>query len=299
MILGLLGACGAPISNAPFLEEQTFLRALPLPERVQAPSEIRLAPAGNSTVLAEAKAFAQAHDDQLRILLEAGALLTEEEGPSQRTSTRRVWEPFPFTFDDGGTSSGGEPVDGWMQVSVERPAGGQDLEWTLELGQGADDPWIEVGHGDYDGENEGTIEWDLDAAVAALALTAEPRGAVTMIFEDLGNEVPELQGRDVTATFSRTTLVPVRMLADTILQFSSNFEVTADDASFPGIAVVSHVEWEGGWAVGAVFAGQESEIAFETCWDVDGNALYMGGDDGIRVEGDVGSCPSPPPDDLR
>lgn len=174
--LALQAGCGAPISNAVFLEDAAFLEALPSGERFGPPEALREATVTDARWLAAAAGAAAAYDDATRWLAGAGTALRRAT-PAERSDVHRGWEATPVVV-----ASGTEGAIVWVRGRVLRPDG-QGATWTLELADEPDGPWRVVGAGWHEG-GVGSASWGdddvslrVDYDEAAPSQLAEREGA--------------------------------------------------------------------------------------------------------------------------
>lgn len=286
--LVLLAACGAPISNAPFLEEARFLGALPSRERLGPPANVFLAPSSDSSVLSAAKQAATEYDALVTLPILIGDRLRGVV-PTQRTDIRRAWDPTELLLDPSGSLPvAASSLTAWIQGSVEIPSSG-DLVLELQLARDRDGPWTQVASGTYDGERAGTLSWDLAATATALELQPTiPLAGLEVNFDDLGQD--DLGDRQLDASYGHAASIAQLwvIVSDAVLGFSGLLQVTEDGALLPGGATVVHTAY-GGWGVGTVLTAT-GELAFETCWSEVGLTVYEDGDEGVRRSGDRSAC---------
>ena len=277
-LLALL-ACGAPITNAPFLEEAEFVGLMPTSDRFGAPVEVLAAPSGDA-VLLEAKIAAEGYRDLVDVPTLLGDHL-QALGPSIREENLRVWEPSKVTTDD---------VELFVQAEVERPVrAGGDLLLAIEIGPTRGGPWTPVAEGAWDGDSRGELVWDLDATASALeVVVTEPLGTISASFDDRGFLESE---RVVELDYTLQTGEAASFVAagDVLLSFGAVLQVTDDGASWPGYATVVHHADAGGYASGGVFVG-EDEIGFVRCWNAAGATVHVRGDAGIATVGEESAC---------
>jgi hypothetical protein len=250
---------------------------------------VLIAPNGDAEVLRTAKAAAAAWDGWWAIPIAAGEQL-RLSGPDARTEVKRRWEAVNVATRINASSIGLDPdevAEFWVQAEILQVDGG-DIEWTMALATAGDGPWTELASG-VDRQGSGEVTWSLSATVGALGV--EPPGPLGMLHADYIDVDPAAENQrtvDASLTPLPGLVASFYAAADNFFAFTSELAVTEDGLAWPGGASVLHAE--GGWAEGAVLQN-ETELVFASCWDVNGNLVWQGGDPGIAQVGLETACP--------
>jgi hypothetical protein len=272
LAIGLLPGCaGGPITNAMFYEDEEFLAGLPSMEDLAVPAGLADAPAGSSDVLAAAAAAADEIDD-LWGPFAASADTLRAEPPDRRGEMERGWDDVlvATTTDDG--------VKSWViGCTIVRPEDGGPVTWEMTRAEGAGDEPIAWASGE-----EGAFRLLLDGG-EALEATWTPAAA--------GHPEDRRVDAEVVGATGLPTDRAWGLYGAQGLAWSGRFAITEDGASWPGWAVAAHLD-TGGRATGEVWRDAET-LAFETCWDAEGNDVWMTGDDDVPETGASTACTVP------
>lgn len=266
--LGLLAACGAPLSNQVLYEDEVFLAALPSEDRLHSPSEVRLARVGDSRLLEQAVGAAAAYDELVKAIVASGEALRTTP-PDERSDVLRSWKPV-----DVATKIDGDSYIWSVRAEVIQPSGGDDVEWTLEVSLDGDAPWTEVGRGTHDPDGAGDFTWDLAVHAGLYGLQDEVPGVLSFDYQDAFGELV----RDVTVSEDIPVGLPLQwqLVSEEVFIWVGDLTITDDELTWPGGAQVWHQEGNGGRGFGTVITG-DGEQEFEICWDWDGNDVWVDG----------------------
>lgn len=267
--------CAEPLSNALFIEDALYVRALPDAAALSPAADLDLeAPTG-----AGPWALAGARRDYLDRIAPLAAVgdAVRAAPPAIRGADLRRWEDLTV----GWTDSQGVRF-AWFDVIITRSADG-DLTYGV------------------DGR------WDEDAAPMSVWSGASPTdGAASIDVPDLrpwlgDTDAPGLQvawsapADGGAAALVAEQLGPVGAIAtwhveDLGFAWTGAFQVTEDGATWPGWAVAV-ADGTGGRARGEVFGPETA--TFGACWAPDGAQTWLGGDPVVRAEGDPAACTLP------
>jgi hypothetical protein len=271
-VLALLTGCAPdPITNAVFYEDEAFLAALPSEEDLAVPDGLSEPPSGSSAVLASAASAADALDDVWAPFVAAAETLRAET-PDRRSDTERGWDGVlvATTTDEG--------VDSWViDCTIVRPDDGGPVTWEMTRAESSGDERIAWASGE-----EGAFRLLLDGG-EALEVTWTPAAA--------GHPEDRRVDAEVVGATGLPTDRAWGLYGAQGLAWSGRFAITEDGASWPGWAVAAHLD-TGGRATGEVWRDAET-LAFETCWDAEGNDVWMSGDDDVPEIGASSACTVP------
>jgi hypothetical protein len=290
-LIGALLACGAPISNQPFLDEALFLGSLPSAERLGAPNDVLLAPNGGSPVLARAKIDAAVWQAWWGVAIATGEELRTHPS-DERTDAVRGWDPLNVASRLDGSPIGlpaDQPLEWWVTARIVEPVEG-GVDWTVAIAADRDGDFVDVGAG-HDDDGHGTVSWDLDAMLGALGYPPPaPLGQLEADYVDHDPEYDDLR------TVSATLRIPLQDEAafgaagDTVFGFTDLLQLTDDGLPWPTYTTAVHALGTGGRAEGLI-GTDAATLAYATCWDPDGNTVWQGGDPGVTASGDESACP--------
>jgi len=280
----LLLACRSPISNLPFEEEAAFLSALPAATTWSSPRELVLAPLGDDPVLRAAKEAAGRWDAWVEGPVTLGEALRSRE-PDVRTDVARRWERLEVVANYTGAALGGEePRRLWLEAEVVRLEDGS-FQSSIAAAPDEASPAAEVSVLERD-EDASIGGWNLDALFAAFEVDEAPGPMNVILYESgLFEGARRLQG-SVGAGPGAETWFHTDLDR---LGFSADLALTTDDLSWPATVESVVVPEAGGRAAGVVFRGTD-ELGFDACWDAAGDTVFVGGDEGIRRQGDATAC---------
>ncbi|MEN0061857.1 MAG: hypothetical protein AAGA48_06870 [Myxococcota bacterium] len=288
LLIGGLAGCGAPITNAPFMEEPRFLEALLAREDVVPPAALGAVVPTDATapLLATTLGSVSAYADFLSFPVEICAQL-REVGANRRTAQRRTWTPTALTVPVAEGPSGGQRLETmWVQADVVQL--GEDIfEVRIDVAETEAGPFQTIGTSRSDADGS-AWRWELDGVVDVLDLAIEGR-LQTLEFSVVQD--PEV-GRRVEARYGTAPTFDGYWFLEGPDQFAFNgrFAVTTDDFTWPGQLGTIHTA-EGGFAGGEIdIAGER--LAFGSCWSADGTGIWQGGTDPrIASAGDPEACP--------
>lgn len=273
----LLFGCGSPISNQVFLDEASFVGALPSEARLHAPGNVLLAPDGDAEVLRVAKGEAARWDAWWRVAAATGEELRATPA-TERTEVVRRWDPLNVAAR--GVLGEPDVLDWWAVAEVVVPAGAAPT-WTISIAATEDGPFVEVGSGETD-SGVGAIDWDLAGTAEALGITLDPLGTLAASFTDSD---PNYGGaRSAGADYALDGFeAPFGLVGEEVFVFTAPLAITTDGEAWLAFATVVHTG-DGGRAQGVVLeAGVER--SFTSCWDGDGQLLYQAGEGSVIPAG--------------
>ena len=260
--------CGNPITNAQFYEDELFLAALPSPDRLAPPSEVRLARVGDSRLLAEA-VEQSAHLETLMTLPALSGQALRETPTIERSETRRAWDPV-----ETATIIEGDVVSWWVRGSVILPPGLNIATWTIEVSTTADGPWAPVGTGARDPSGTAEFTWDVFTHTQLLAVDSSI-GVIEVSVTDATDDTP----REVAVEEQVQVQLPFSWhgIHEGLIIWIGDIDLVGDGVRIPGAAQVHHVEDFGGYGFGTVLR-ETGDVPFQSCWDAQGNLLWhLGG----------------------
>lgn len=288
-VLGLM-ACGDPISNQVLYEDELFLSALPSPDRLAPPSEIRIARVGTSAILESAVGEAASVEGIATVLGGAGDALRDQV-PDERTDSVRRWtKPISTAVKIDDATGQQKTVLYQVRGDIVQPAGVDVLDWTIEASPEGSDDWVTIAYGtharDPDEIGQGTLDWDLLAHVAIIEADDEVPDHLHIEYFDGDEKEPrELSIDDendleLGGTWS--------VLGDNVITWLGGMTLVSGEAPAVGGAQVFHAPDIGGRAVGARLTAYGEE-PFDICWDPNGNDRYVSGV-GLPTVGDEKDC---------
>lgn len=275
-----LSGCASPITNASFYEDADFVQAIPGAHELAAPTGFASAPEGANDVFVAAVDAAHAYSTAIGALVACGDAVRGEP-PEDRTDVLRSWRATTVAFStDNGVAFG------WIEVTIARSPDGSS-SFAIAAAPDAGGPYADVAAGSHLPDGSGHLTWDGEAAATAFDL--DDVGELTADWLWTGD--PSAR----TATVAQTPRIGAPAswsLSGSTFAWSGDLRVTDDGSAWPGWAEALTTV-EGGRADGEVQRDTEV-IAWETCWNADGTAVYRGGDAGVTVSGDPAACPTAP-----
>lgn len=279
-MLLLLLACDNPISNAVFMADRDFLDALPGPDRMGFPANLRGLTAGDEPLLAYA---GQAANDLLPVtasMITIGDIFRSTE-PIERTPTSRRYAARPITLE-------GSETTWWMRADLTRAADAAPIQWVIEGAIEEDGPWRAVAEGRHGADGVGSFTW-FTPVVAELSSTGGNHPLADVEYLDSNRDGL----REVSFTFPAPFVLPATFgfVGDVGFAFTGAFDFAAagNDAPVALYAIVFALPDHSGFSEGFIFQ-DEAEMAFKTCWDEGGNRTYAGGPPVVEPTGDESLC---------
>ncbi len=275
----LLGACGDPISNQVLYEDALFLGALPSPERLAPPAEIRGARVGTSAILARAVAEAAGIEGVAEVVGATGNALRDEP-PDVRGQAVRRWDGVSAVVRIDGSSSE-------LQVRGEilQPANADVLDWTIDVAPTPDGPWTRVGEGTHNADGTGSFAWEIRQHAELLGISDEVPDRLVIDYVDPARDRQrELSLDDGDVEFGGSWQV----VGENFLVWFGAVELVQGGDPVPGAAQVLHLPDAGGRASGGVITA-DGEDPFDVCWDANGNDTWLQGG-GQPTVGDDATC---------
>lgn len=278
-LLMALAGCGAPISNSLFYAEAAYLDALPTSARFAPPQAFLDGPEGDDPLLAGAERAATDLQNLLGPMDACGEALVSA-APDERGDTYRTWDRVPVLVP---TQQG--TFEWWVRGTVVREPSGA-YTWTIDGAISRIGPWVELATGRHESSDAGQVRWRLDD-LGALLGTAIP-GVVDLQYTWTGAEY-SVQAMHLPDTLATDPDRYWAVQGDQIVSWTDLFQVTADGATLPGLAVAGLGD-HGGRADGYVWRADDSRVIFGHCWNADGQNTWAGGDAGTVQSGDEGAC---------
>ncbi|MFT5684871.1 MAG: hypothetical protein ACI8RZ_005816 [Myxococcota bacterium] len=294
MLFVTLLSCSGPITNAPILEDQEYVDALPRREQHQ------LLAGGQADSTSEMEALAVSFNTTFE------ELLTWVEGvralpPTERGEDYRIWGPHIADED----------ANLYWRVTIERVEPGR-FEWAFGLRDGTDGDWAVFFSGDYlagfdPSESQGGFFYDLDT-LSASGLSDEA-GTIAVEYDYIGEH--ELYA-DILQDGVEGDYWYREEDGLSSAWFALPLEVYAPDPKVDrpeDYAVAAQWTEDGAGRLESLTTGgdfETMEVFYTECWDDSGAIVYAYYDCPICVEpaeGDIADCvlsegldPTDPPD---
>jgi len=291
LLIALLAACGAPISNAPFTEEGAFLDALLAQDDLAAPEALLAVSAdgGTAPLLVQARLALDAYEGLLAFPVAVCGQLAEV-GPTQRTAVRRIWSPTALTVPVATDADGGQRLETiWVQAEVLRVDEAR-FEVRVDARETETVSAFTIATGFVD-DGASVWRWELDRVATVLDLDVGRLATLELAHEPAGGADG---GRRVEARYGTPPTFDASWVldGDAAFAFSGRFAVTTDGLTWPGYLTVVHTV-DGGRGLGEVDVAGET-LSFGSCWEGDGTGIWQGGEDPrIATAGDPAACPDP------
>jgi hypothetical protein len=277
-----MAGCGAPISNAAFYADETFLAALPSSEMLTPPVPLSSAPDGNSTVLSGAVEAAADLDALVEPVLAAAEALRGEPA-DERSDVLRSWDAVTVAA----LLPEGVAVF-WIRAEIVQPEAGE-ITWTIEGASDSAGPWATLGSGSLGTAGQQDLAWDLGATAALTGGDATGWMDAHGVVDDSGERAVDVQVRGEQP--GSPTETAYALYGAYGFGWTGLFQVTEDGVSWAGYAVAAHTDL-GGRALGWTFSSA-APTRFESCWDAAGDAVWSAGDATVVSTGDATMCVLP------
>ena len=243
---------------------------------------MRLARVGDSDLLEQAVNAAANLDDYLAPLLAAGEAM-RSEAPSDSSDVLRAWKPL-----SAATRIDGDAHLWWVRGEIVQAELGGDLDWQIEAASERNGDWTEVAYGDHDPNGKGNATWKVTEMASLLGL-ADDLGTLSISYDDDGtDDGSRLIEFEVDEPLGTPRLWTVA--GEVVLGWTSDLQVTDDGLTWPAAAQVFHVDGDGGRANGVFYKELDVPLSFQSCWDWQGDLLWLKGDEDISGTGGPASC---------
>ncbi|MCO4743195.1 MAG: hypothetical protein KC912_00300 [Proteobacteria bacterium] len=269
----LLAGCTSSLSNDVFLEDSRFLSALPN-ELTAGPPTAFDPLTGDAELLPAIREGVDAVDRLTLASRRAGVALRGAL-PDERSDVHRRWEAVAIILEGPSAS-----VQAWSQADVILADG--RVEWTLQISTERDGPWEPLATGWHETLEEGAHGgWNWNIGVESTYSGQTETGVYELAYRT--DPV-----RDVTIDIRDDLLTPaalhVRLYDTGGFAFPATLDLTG--APIEGRIAALHTD-TGGRADGTL---GEDEAPFTSCWDEDGDAVYLGPEATLQGYGSEADC---------
>jgi hypothetical protein len=268
-----LSACGNPITNAIFYEDQAFVTALPDEDFFEAPDLLLASEHTEGDAVAILSGIQAAHElnGYLAPLL-ASSENVRTIPPNERQEKARMWEGISVIINDDGPTT-------WL-VDAEVNQDGDTMYWTLTGRADEDANPIDFATGWYDPNGpDGAFTIDMELQSEVTGTNPDATGVMEVEFQGTGAE------RQVELDMGEFDWWG--HYADDIFAWADFFSFTDDENYWPCTAF-SRSTAMGNRVEGVLHTGV-GQLNFDECSNEDMELIWLTGDPGVTVQGAPGT----------